>query len=189
MKKHFVSVLLIAAFPLVGMAKTVTPAADIPAYYSTVDGKKGESLFSTLTSITRKGYSSLSYDGLYNAYPETDYTSSGELWDMYSDCGTTKQCGSYSDECDCYNREHSIPQSWWGGGTGGIGCDIFHVVPTDGYVNNRRGNDPYGEVSSAKYTSHNGSKSGTSVSSIAVTKKNNMLSSRFICFLSWWNGF
>ena len=171
MKKHFVSIILIAAFPLVGMAKTVTPAADIPAYYSTVDGKKGESLFSTLTSITRKGYSSLSYDGLYNAYPETDYTSSGELWDMYSDCGTTKQCGSYSDECDCYNREHSIPQSWWGGGTGGIGCDIFHVVPTDGYVNNRRGNDPYGEVSSAKYTSHNGSKLGTSVSSIAVTKK------------------
>lgn len=153
------------------LAGTITTPENLPAYYATLNGKSGAGLFSELTTITNKNFHTLGYDGLYTAYLKTDYTPSGELWDMYSDCGTTKKCGNYSKECDCYNREHSIPQSWWGGGTTGIGCDIFHVVPTDGYVNNRRGNDPYGEVKSATYTSKNGSKLGSSVSSIPVTKK------------------
>lgn len=170
MKRYILTVfsVLFAAFCL---AVPVTAPENLPSYYATLNGKSGAGLFSELTTITNKNFHTLGYDGLYTAYLKTDYTPSGELWDMYSDCGTTKKCGSYSKECDCYNREHSIPQSWWGGGTTGIGCDIFHVVPTDGYVNNRRGNDPYGEVKSATYTSKNGSKLGSSVSSIPVTKK------------------
>lgn len=169
MKKALLFLVVLSATMVV--AKDVTPKSEIPTYYANLDGTSSQSLFSTLTTITNKGFKTLGYDGLYSAYPKTDYTSSGQLWDMYSDCGTTKKCGNYSKECDCYNREHSIPQSWWGGGTGGIGCDIFHVIPTDGYVNNRRGNDAYGEVSSASYTSKNGSKLGTSVSSIKVGEK------------------
>jgi len=39
--------------------------------------------------------------------------------------------------------------------------DLFHLYPTDGYVNNRRGNNPLGEVNSPTWTSTNGSKLGT----------------------------
>jgi hypothetical protein len=39
--------------------------------------------------------------------------------------------------------------------------DLFHLVPTDGYVNNRRSNFPFGEVSNPTYTSGNGSKLGS----------------------------
>ena len=38
--------------------------------------------------------------------------------------------------------------------------DMFHVVPTDGKVNGQRSNFPFGEVSSASWTSQNGSKLG-----------------------------
>jgi hypothetical protein len=34
--------------------------------------------------------------------------------------------------------------------------DIVHVIPTDGYVNNRRSNYPFGEVGSVDYQSKNG---------------------------------
>ena len=38
--------------------------------------------------------------------------------------------------------------------------DLFMVYPTDNYVNNQRGSDPYGEVDSPTWTSLNGSKKG-----------------------------
>lgn len=175
MNRHLFSFIALFLVAQMMWAASVTPAASIPSYYSALDGKASASLWSAVSSAAAKSRSSLGYDGLYNAYKQTDTypTSSthpeyvagkaGQVWDMYSNCDYShgsKKCGSYSGECDCYNREHSIPQSWWGGGTSGIGCDIFHVLPTDGYVNNRRGNLPFGEVSSASYTSHNGSKVG-----------------------------
>ena len=93
---------------------------------------------------------------------------------MYSDCTwksiNSNHCGNYSDECDCYNREHSIPKSWYGGTTSGPGCDIFHLVPTDGKVNGIRSNYPFGEVSSADYNKH-GNKKG-SAKSITITGGN-----------------
>ena len=39
--------------------------------------------------------------------------------------------------------------------------DLFHIYPTDGWVNNKRGNLPLGTVSNPNYTSGNGSKVGT----------------------------
>jgi endonuclease I len=81
---------------------------------------------------------------------------------MYGDCVFTyssDQCGTYSGVCDCYNREHSIPKSWFGGGTSGIGCDIFHLVPTDGKINGVRSNDEFGVVNGGE--NWNGNKSGS----------------------------
>ena len=135
-------------------AKSVTPAANIPSYWSSVDGKSGAALWSAISAQTNVGYSSISYKGLYSAYLKTDVYPAdstnrvGKIWDMYGECNfaPTKTCGNYSGVCDCYNREHSIPQSWFGGGTSGIGCDIFHVLPTDGKVNGVRSNYEYGEV-------------------------------------------
>jgi endonuclease I len=165
MKRTFLLILCVI-FTLSITAKTVTPAASLPAYYEDLQGKSGKSLFDAVQKITKEGYTSLGYDGLWGAFKTTDRKSNGKVWDMYSDCNWTfgsDQCGSYSSECDCYNREHSIPKSWFGGSTSGPGCDIFHLVPTDGKVNGMRSNYAFGEVSSASYT-YDGAKKGSAKS-------------------------
>ena len=154
MKKHITFVIALVIMAQVVWAATVTQASEIPAYWSSVDGKSGSALWTAISSQTNKGFSSVGYKGLYNAYKQTDVYpkdsvgKAGKIWDMYGEClfATSNTCGNYSGVCDCYNREHSIPQSWWGGGTGGIGSDIFHVLPTDGKVNGVRSNYEYGEV-------------------------------------------
>ena len=165
--KRFVLSILCVVFTLSLVAKSVTPATSLPEYYEKINGKSGKSLFDAVQSVTKTGYSSLGYDGLWDAYPYTDVHENGYVWDMYSDCTwksiNSNRCGNYSNECDCYNREHSIPKSWYGGSTSGPGCDIFHLVPTDGKVNGIRSNYPFGEVSSADYNKH-GNKRGTAKS-------------------------
>ena len=61
-----------------------------------------------------------------------------------------------------YNREHSVPLSWFRGNTDNPGpaTDYLHIFPTDKIVNARRSNYIYGEVTSPTYTSQNGSKLG-----------------------------
>ena len=146
-------------------AGSVTPAANIPAYYADADGLAGKQLWTAISSITNRGFSSLGYSGLWTAYKKTDVYpadsvgKAGKIWDMYGECPFTfgsDQCGSYNGVCDCYNREHSIPKSWFGGSTSGIGCDIFHLVPTDGKINSTRSNDEFGEVAGAKNYYGNG---------------------------------
>ena len=165
--KRIVLLILCAIFTLSLVAKSVTPAASLPAYYEKIDGKSGKALFDAVQTVTKFGYSSLGYDGLWGAYPYTDVHENGYVWDMYSDCTwksiNSNHCGNYSNECDCYNREHSIPKSWYGKTTSGPGCDIFHLVPTDGKVNGVRSNYPFGEVASADYNKH-GNKKGSAKS-------------------------
>jgi endonuclease I len=72
------------------------------------------------------------------------------------------QCGNYGGEGDCYNREHSFPKSWFNDAAPMV-TDLFHIYPTDGYVNGMRSNYPFGEVGSATWTSTNGSKVGSCV--------------------------
>lgn len=139
-------------------------------YYGPAYRLTGTALRTALHNII-KGHSAVSYDGLYTAFPSTDTKPNGKVWDIYSDVpgGTpayefthgSKKCGSYSGEADCYNREHSWPDSWLGQ-TNPARSDLFHMYPTDGYVNNRRSNYPYGNIGSASWTSTNGSKVGTS---------------------------
>lgn len=174
MQKHTIFVLALVLVAQLGWAAKVTAPSDIPAYWSSVDGKSGSSLWTAVSSATNKGFKTLGYDGLWTAYKTSDvypsdpsnpdYISSraGKIWDMYGDCVFTyssDQCGSYKGVCDCYNREHSIPKSWFGGGTSGIGCDIFHLVPTDGKINGVRSNDEFGVVKGGE--DWNGNKSGS----------------------------
>ena len=126
-------------------------------YYKDADGKKGQALKTALSKIINP-HTNIGYDGLYEAYKKTDTRSDGYVRDWYSK--TTKyrhvndKAGSYKKEGDCYNREHSVPQSWFGSGV--IISDIVHVLPTDGYVNNRRSNLPFGEVNNVSYSSNGG---------------------------------
>ena len=153
--KRLLFVFLVCLVTISAVAKSVTPAASLPMYYADLQGKVGKTLFDAIHVVAKEGYSSLGYDGLWTAYQYTDLRDNGKVWDMYSDCSWTyksDQCGNYSGECDCYNREHSIPKSWFGGTESQPGCDIFHIVPTDGQVNGKRSSYAFGEVSSATYT-------------------------------------
>lgn len=149
-----------------------TSFGQIPAgYYNGTENLSGTDLRQALHNII-DNHTSVSYTSLWTHYQSTDKKSNNYVWDMYSDVpgGTpaynfsfgSDQCGNYSQEGDCYNREHSWPQSWFNSGSP-MKTDMFHVVPSDGYTNGQRGSYPYGEVSSATWTSTNGSKKGSCV--------------------------
>ena len=132
-------------------------------------------LFTTLQSLTYTS-KTWSYDDLWTLYGECFYTDTknGKIKDYYSSSTnysySTNQCGNYSGEGSCYNREHSIPKSWWKGSKTKQGADPLIVFPTDGYVNSMRSNYPFGVVSTATYTSNGGySKLGSANSSYGYT--------------------
>jgi len=159
MKKLSTFLFLILTLSLFAQAPT--------GYYSGAEGKNTSALRTSLQAIISNGTTDVGYGGLWTAYRTTDVNSSGNVWDMYSNCTFTlgtKQCGTYQSECDCYNREHTSPQSWFNSAAPMV-SDIFNVYPTDGKVNGYRSNYPYGEVGTATYTSMNGSKLGSSSSS------------------------
>ena len=65
--KRFFLLSTILFFALSLFAKSVTPAASLPAYYEKIDGKSGKTLFDAIQTVTKTGYSSLGYDGLWSA--------------------------------------------------------------------------------------------------------------------------
>jgi len=137
-------------------------------YYDAATGLSGEQLQMALHNII-KNHNVQSYSSLWTHFKTSDKKANGKVWDMYSDnpngtppyefTFTSDQCGSYNSEGDCYNREHSWPQSWFNEASPMV-SDLFHLYPTDGYVNGKRGNLPFGEVDSPTWTSENGSKVG-----------------------------
>ena len=157
-------------FLLVSLSIALSVMAQAPSnYYNSANGLSGNALKLALHNII-KGHTSISYSATMDAFWSTDNKGNGVVWDMYSDRpgGTPPyvyhlgqdNCGSYDSEGDCYNREHSWPQSWFGTDATAK-TDLHHLFPTDGFVNNKRGNFPFGEVRSASWTSQNGSKLGT----------------------------
>jgi len=135
-------------FILLLVPATLAFAAEPTTYYNSAEGQTNDNLRYALQSII-DGHTDYGYSGLYNIYPTSDVTASGNVWDMYSTCTWThgqKKCGSYSTVCDCYNREHSVPQSWFGSSSPMV-SDAFHVYPTDGKVNGQRSNYQFGECS------------------------------------------
>ena len=124
-------------------------------YYKNANGQCGQNLRTALSHIIG-GPSVVSYDGLIEAYEQTDTRPDGYVRDWYS-CTTKyrhgKDTGGYRKEGDSYNREHSVPQSWFNKRSP-MKSDIVHVVPTDGYVNNRRSSFPFGEVGNVTYSAN-----------------------------------
>lgn len=157
MKKLLTPFLLFISF----LAFAIEPSG----YYNAAVGKLDAALKTQLSAIVGP-HTERSYDNLWTDFQTTDKRPDGKVRDIYSNTTNytfiTNQCGNYSGEGSCYNREHSFPKSWFSDATP-MYTDLFHLYPSDGYVNGRRGNDPFGEVGSATYTSNNGySKLGTS---------------------------
>jgi endonuclease I len=169
MKKIYSALLLL--FVTVGIAQ-------IPnTYYTTATGT-GYTLKTQLYNII-KGHTDKGYAGLYTTYQTSDrdyyYENDATILDMYSEkptgtdpytysAGTTQRCGTYSVEGDCYNREHIIPQSTFNSAAPMV-SDAHFITPTDGKVNGQRSNYPHGPVTTATWTSLNGSKLGSSTTS------------------------
>lgn len=162
--KQRLGILLIGA-----VVSSLAYAAPKSGHYAAIDGKQGKELFDAIHTTAKQGYRSLSYKGIWTSIATTDRREDGTIWDMYSNCSFTYSTdqdkgGGGKAECDYYNREHGIPKDWFGGTTANNtpGTDIFHVVPTDKFVNNQRSAMPYGEVGKATTTFNNGSKIGNS---------------------------
>ena len=124
-------------------------------YYQNANGKKGEALKTALYSII-KSPSVVGYSGLGDKYKLTDKRSDGYLRDWYSNATnyTWDNSGGNSSEGAGWNKEHSVPQSWFNEASP-MKSDIVHVVPTDCYVNNRRGSYLIAEVNSITWSSKN----------------------------------
>lgn len=124
--------------------------------YPELDGKKGEEIRTALYNHI-KNPDVLGYDGIRADKAKVDLREDGTVWDIYSDCTFAKSayCGAGTDyeACDCYNREHILPQSWWANdNTQPMRFDLHNVYPTDYEANSNRSAWPLGEVSSVEWT-------------------------------------
>jgi endonuclease I len=167
------------------MLITFTYAQAPSGYYESTDGLLSYELKTALKIIIDdigdgNGFPShqdQGYGALYDAYAAENsgdsddyFENDGTVLDMYSERSLgidnynyehfENNCGNYSDEGDCYNREHLVPQSTFNSASP-MKNDYFHVVPSDGAVNGARGSFPFGEVTNPNYTSTNGSKRGS----------------------------
>ena len=133
-------------------------------YYQQADGKKGAALKTALCGIIYNrdegGDLNTAYKALWTHFQTTDRRDDATVWDMYSNKRKmtfgVDQAGNYKSEGDVYNREHAFPNSWFGGKVMPMYTDLFHLYPTDGYVNNKRANFPFGETKGESYQSANG---------------------------------
>lgn len=154
----------------------------LTGYYASADGLSGYALKTALYDII-KGHATQGYSALWGFYSANErdsyYENDGSILDIYSErpgsndpysyAAISDQCGNYSGEGGCYNREHSFPKSWFGGKVEPMNSDVHHIFASDGFVNSQRGSYPYGDVGSASFTSQNGSKLGSAQSGLGYS--------------------
>lgn len=144
MKKNLQNLLLLIV-ALMGLQAT----AAIPSnYYNNALGKSDQQLMTSLHQIIN-GHYLIYYGNLWEKFKTTD-CNGNIIIDRYSTTQytySTNQCTSsgYNGVGDCYNREHSVPNSWWGAAQDTMYSDLFHMYPVDGWVNGQRGNYPFGD--------------------------------------------
>lgn len=154
MKRTFLTSVLVLAWLCVAPL-ALAQSVDLKTYYAAADGKKQAELKTAMYKLITN-HTVISYSDLFDAYRTSDLRADGTVRDWYSNVTRfnidTDRAGSYSAEGDCFNREHSVPQSWFSKASP-MKSDLVHVVPTDGYVNNRRGSFPFGETKGEVYKS------------------------------------
>ena len=152
-----------------------TYSQSVNDYYSSINwDQTGATLKTALYNKIKITTAGWSYDGLWEAYKTTDVRPDGtHFWDIYADStdytlNDKRINASYKKEGDSINREHVIPQSSFNEAAP-MKSDVHHVLPSDGYVNNRRSAYPHGIVSgSPTYTSNDGCKLGSGTGSTTV---------------------
>lgn len=139
-----------------------------PSYYSHIEGLRDSALKSALHDSVSGGiryvYGVTQYHstnnlpewkkgdlkayGTWQAFPLTDLTDSGTVWDMYSRC--TRYYPLQQGESGCsLNIEHCFPKAWWGGAVNNAYQDLYHLNPSDARANQTGKSDyPPGVVDS-----------------------------------------
>ncbi len=130
-------------------------AGEMPeGYYNAADGKSGDALRSALMGIIGE-HTTIEYSSLptqcyaASSEPSDFYNGSNNLLeDIYSSCQyTSSQAGTSAPDCgQGWNKEHSLPKSWFGGEKSPMYSDAFHIYPTDIKTNSNRAALPYGET-------------------------------------------
>lgn len=158
MKHMYSSIFTVALFTLSAFNAYAQGPNDSGTYYQAADGKKGAELKTALCAIIYSR-TERTYKQLWTDFQTTDKKENGKVWDMYSNLRemtfVTDQAGNYKKEGDVYNREHSWPNSWFGGEVQPMYTDLHHLYPTDGFVNNKRSNYAFGETNGESYKSAN----------------------------------
>ena len=173
MKKLLLSIVIFISFQIT--------KADPGTYYNGVDTNKTcaalkTELFNKISANTI----SLSYSSMDDYYFKTDSkpAESGGgsvIVDRYASerpngldsCNfrfITNFCGAGGTatfQCSCYVKEHSFPSSWFADQLP-MRSDMNFVFPADNYTNNEKSNYPLGYVQTPSSTSYNGTKVGTS---------------------------
>lgn len=177
MKKNYS--LLVSLFTMIGFAQA--PAN----YYNNATGT-GYALKTQLSAIISNGHVGQPYTtGLWGLYStslrDSYYENDNSLLDIYSEnpngadpynyTSISQQCGNYNAEGICYNKEHLIPQSYFGGAVMPMYSDAHHVVPSDGKVNGWRDNLPFGPVAGTTSSPCNGGATNTPCNSQNGSKK------------------
>ncbi len=163
---------------LLVISSIVSMGLTAQSYYSPAFGLNGSALKTSLHNII-KNHSSQGWP-LWSYFPSTDTKSTNIVYDIYSDVPSgippytlaygVNQCGTYSQEGDCFNHEHTWPSTFFNDAYP-MRTDLHHVLPTDGFVNNKRSNLPYGETTTSSWISQNNSKIGFSNTYAGYTDK------------------
>jgi endonuclease I len=148
----------------------------IAPYYSTVDTNLTCDAFKTaLKNRILNNHVPITYTQVLTAFASTDISSGNNIVERYSNCQftyTTAPCSGNSDTCQCYNRDHVVPQSWFGDWDNyPMYSDMHHIFPSDGYINSaKKGNLPVGIVNGAgSYSNSAGVKVGNSAAANGFT--------------------
>lgn len=129
-------------------------------YYTPVDGLQKEALKTALSKLLLNHHV-FSYSSLWDHYPATDgcIDNKNQVYDMYS-TGTFYFSQSPTQSM---NKEHVVPQSWWGKGAKyGIYTDLFNVLPSEQQANSAKSNYPLGIVDGTVSFKNERCKVGTS---------------------------
>ena len=162
--KQYRLLIILAASALASVSNFAQGPNDSGTYYEKADGKKGAELKTALCGVIYNreegGDINTAYKALWTHFRTTDARPNGTVWDMYSNMvefefGKNQDTGSGNKEGQYYNREHSMPNSWFGGKVMPMYTDLHHMYPTDKIVNNKRSNYPFGETDGESYKSAN----------------------------------
>ena len=102
------------------------------SYYKSADGLKKEELKTALHKITA-AHTTKSYNDLWNLYETTDacLNNEAQVFDMFS-----TETFYFVSVGNKMNKEHVVPQSWWGGGGKyPIYSDLLNVYPSETNAN------------------------------------------------------
>ncbi|TPV33804.1 T9SS type A sorting domain-containing protein [Paucihalobacter ruber] len=155
---------------IIFLVSTFAFAQPPEGYYNSATGT-GFTLKTQLYTIISGSHQPQPFNTHWTFFETADVLPNGKVWDIYANCnfefgtpdtGGNQDIGSGGNvECEFFNREHTFPTSWFGN-IEPARSDVVQLLPVDKKVNSERGNLPYGEASSAFFTSSNGTIRGSS---------------------------